>query len=90
MADTQTVTSTESGMSTVEKLLESICEAIRARRRYGMREAPKFPTPFDTSHLRYVVDNPHPRIEMDLIIDGKPKRYDLLFVEVDEHGVFQD
>lgn len=90
MVDTQTVAPTESGMSTVEKLLESICEAIRARRRYGMRDAPKFPTPFDTSHLRYVSNIHPPRIEMDLVIDGQSKRYDLLFVEVDEHGVPPD
>ena len=69
-------------MNTNEKLLEAIVEAIRARRRYGMVNAPKFPTPFDLSHIGYVVDDDKgPRIELDLVIDGKPLKVDLVLVE---------
>jgi hypothetical protein len=70
-------------MNINEKLLEAIVEAIRARRRYGMVNPPKFPTPFDLSRIGYVVPDDEgetPRIEMDLVIDGKSVKVDLLLV----------
>lgn len=64
----------------MELLLEAITEAIREKRRSG----PRFPTPFDLSHITW--NNEERRIEMDLFVDGKIEKYDLLVDRVTEHG----
>lgn len=63
-----------------EKLLESLVEAIRYKRRWG----PNFPTPFDLSSIRW--DTEHRRIELDLLDNGRIRKFDLLLDEVTEHG----
>lgn len=67
-------------MNENEKLLESLVEAIRHKRRNG----PGFPTPFDLSKI--VWDSKNSRIEMDLIENGEVVMYDLLLDRVDFHG----
>lgn len=64
----------------IEHVLEAVTEAIRLKRRYG----PNFPHVLELSQINYNVE--HSRIEMDLFEDGKIIKYDLLLLEVVEHG----
>lgn len=74
---------------TIEQLLESITEAIRKQRRYGVRvgaNGPKFPTPYDLS--RIIWNTEHQRIELDLLDNGVIRKFDLRIDEVEFHGEY--
>lgn len=62
-------------MLTANQILESCVEAIKETRRYG----PNFPTPFDLSKI--VWDTSEQTIVMELLDDGKIRKFKLLLSE---------
>lgn len=71
----------------IEQLLEEIVECIKNVRRWGTHRAPKFPTIWDLSKIRW--DNESQRIELDLLVDGKVEKYDMWLYKVENHGELQ-
>lgn len=64
-------------MLKTEQILESIVESIRSKRRWG----PTFPTIFDLSCI--VWNTEHSRIELDLLDNGKIRKFFLVLEELE-------